>query len=158
MTKSPSITLKKSEMAPVIADLKQLLADYQIYYANVRGIHWHIRGPQFFTLHLQFEKLYNDAAVKADALAERILQLGDSPTCMFSEYLKVSHIKEVDDVCDGPSAVKHILDTLHHLIDHQRGVVEQADEAHDVGTADMLTLFIEDQEKLVWMFNAYLAK
>lgn len=158
MKKSTALTLKKSEMEPVIADLKQLLADYQIYYANLRGFHWHIRGPQFFTLHAQFEKLYNDAASKADMLAERLLMLGDSPDCKFSDYLAMSHIKEVDGVSDGRKAAEHILDSLHHLIDHQRGVAEKADEAHDIGTADMLTLFIEDQEKFVWMLSAYMDK
>lgn len=158
MKKSTALTLKKSEMEPVIADLKQLLADYQIYYANLRGFHWHIRGPQFFTLHKQLEKLYIDAANKADMLAERLLMLGDTPDSKFSDYIAAAHIKEVDGVSDGRKAAEHILDSLHHLIDYQRGVAEKADEAHDIGTADMLTLFIEDQEKYVWMFSAYMDK
>ena len=53
-----SITgLDAAQVAPVVKGLQQLLADFQIYYTNLRGYHWHVRGPQFVTLHSQFEKM-----------------------------------------------------------------------------------------------------
>ena len=59
----------------VAASLKQLLADYQIFYSNLRGLHWNIKGHGFFVLHAKFEELYDDVSEKADELAERILML-----------------------------------------------------------------------------------
>ena len=74
----------------VVEALQQLLADYQVFYTNLRGFHWNIKGHGFFVLHSKFEDMYNDAAEKVDELAERILMLGGVPVNKFSEYLKVA--------------------------------------------------------------------
>ena len=79
----------------VVEALQQLLADYQVFYTNLRGFHWNIKGHGFFVLHSKFEDMYNDAAEKVDELAERILMLGGVPVNKFSEYLKVAKVKEV---------------------------------------------------------------
>ena len=76
--------LNASASDGIVASLKSLLADYQIFYANLRGLHWNIQGRGFFVLHAKFEELYNDAAAKADELAARILTLGGGPEHRFS--------------------------------------------------------------------------
>ena len=68
--------LDASAVSNVVASLKQLLADYQVFYTNLRGFHWNIKGHGFFVLHGKFEDMYNNAAEKVDELAERILMLG----------------------------------------------------------------------------------
>ena len=70
------IKLDSAAAAKVVESLQQLLADYQVFYANLRGFHWNIKGHGFFVLHSKFEDLYNNAAEKVDELAERILMLG----------------------------------------------------------------------------------
>jgi len=74
------------------ASLQQLLADFQVYYTNLRGFHWNIKGHNFFVLHSQFEKMYDDTAEKVDEIAERILMLGGTPANKFSDYLKVANL------------------------------------------------------------------
>ena len=81
------IKLDESKVSGIIDSLQQLLADYQIYYANLRGFHWNIKGHDFFVLHSKFEEMYNDTAEKIDAIAERILQLGGTPANKYSDYL-----------------------------------------------------------------------
>ena len=49
--------------------LNGLLANYQVFYQNLRGMHWNIKGREFFELHLKFEELYNDAQIKIDEIA-----------------------------------------------------------------------------------------
>ena len=71
---------------------------FQVYYTNLRGFHWNIKGHNFFVLHSQFEKMYDDTAEKVDEIAERILMLGGTPANKFSDYLKVANINEVDKV------------------------------------------------------------
>ena len=73
------IKLDSAAAAKVVESLQQLLADYQVFYANLRGFHWNIKGHGFFVLHSKFEDLYNNAAEKVDELAERILMLGGVP-------------------------------------------------------------------------------
>ena len=56
--------------------LNLLLANYQLFYMNARGFHWNIKGDKFFELHVKFDELYNDALLKIDEIAERLLTLG----------------------------------------------------------------------------------
>ena len=63
------IKLNESGANNVVASLQQLLADFQVYYTNLRGFHWNIKGHDFFVLHSQFEKMYDDTAEKVDEIA-----------------------------------------------------------------------------------------
>ena len=75
---------KAKELASM---LNQLLADYQLFYQNLRGFHWNIKGKEFFELHLKFEEFYDDAVIKIDEIAERILTLEGEPLHTFSDYV-----------------------------------------------------------------------
>ena len=66
------IKLNESGANNVVASLQQLLADFQVYYTNLRGFHWNIKGHDFFVLHSQFEKMYDDTAEKVDEIAETL--------------------------------------------------------------------------------------
>ena len=133
------IKLNESGVANVVSALHQLLADFQVYYTNLRGFHWNIKGHGFFVLHEKFESMYDDAAEKVDEIAERILMLGGVPENKFSEYLKVAKIKEVSDVACGSDAVSNILETYGYLIGEERKIIELANEAGDDVTVDLMT-------------------
>lgn len=150
--------VNESKAAAVVAGLNQLLADFQVYYTNLRGFHWEIKGHGFFVLHSKFEELYDDAAEKVDELAERILMLGGTPENRFSEYLKKAHIQEISGVACGSDAVDNILETYRHLIREERKLIDVANDANDVVTADLLTGYLKEQEKLVWMLVAWNSK
>lgn len=150
--------LNENGAANVVNALRTLLADFQVHYTNLRGMHWNIKGHGFFVLHEKFESMYNDAAEKIDEIAERILMLGGVPENKFSEYLKTAHVKEVSDVTCGHDAVEHVLDTYKHLIEEERNIIELADKAGDVVTADLLTGYLKEQEKMVWMLVAFSTK
>ncbi|MGL6361921.1 Dps family protein [Aeromonas veronii] len=154
--KSP-IGLDTAQSQALAAELNKLLASYQILYMNVRGFHWNIRGNQFFELHLKFEEIYNDLLLKVDALAERILTLDGVPMHSFSDYLKVSAIPEQKRLHDGRACVESLLDSFRELLVAQRRILGQAAEAGDEGTASILSDYVQQQEKLVWMLRAYLA-
>ena len=89
------LNLNEAKALNIVAGLQQLLADFQVYYTNLRGFHWEIKGRGFFVLHEKFESMYDDAATKIDEIAERILTLGQTPENKFSEYLKVARVPEV---------------------------------------------------------------
>ena len=89
--------------------LSQLLADYQVHYTNLRNLHWNVKGHGFFVLHEKYEEFYDDAASKIDEIAERILQLDGTPESRFSEYLKVSSIKELGIVECGHEGIEYVL-------------------------------------------------
>lgn len=138
------------------ANLNQLLADYQVYYQNLRGFHWNIQGKNFFELHLKFEELYLDSAVKIDDVAERILTIGGTPLHSFADYAANSNINAATNVHNGEQAVKSIVNNLSQILDSERKIKEDAEKLNDSGTADMVSAFIEEQEKTLWMYNAWL--
>ncbi len=140
----------------IINKLNILLADYQIYYQNLRGFHWNIQGKQFFQLHVKFEELYTDSALKIDLVAERILTIEGTPLHAFEDYIKTSTIKAKKNVHDGETAVSTIADNLKELIRLEREIAELAVKNNDDGTDDLMTGFISEQEKTLWMMNAWL--
>lgn len=137
--------------------LQTLLASLQVYYTNLRGYHWNVKGIQFFSAHAKYEEYYDDTAEKVDEVAERILMLGGVPAHNFSDYLKVSPIKEAGVVSDTKKIVQDILDSLKVLIAQEREILETASEGNDEGTVALISDFISGQEKTVWMLTAYLS-
>lgn len=149
------LSLNENRVAAVVAGLNQLLADFQVYYANLRGMHWNIKGHGFFVLHEKFEHMYDDAATKVDEIAERILTLGGVPESRFSKYLEVAKVKEEVDVTCGHAAIENILATYKYIIATERNLVALSAEAGDDVTVDMLTGYLKEQEKMVWMLVAF---
>ena len=130
----------------VVEALQQLLADYQVFYTNLRGFHWNIKGHGFFVLHSKFEDMYND---------ERILMLGGVPVNKFSEYLKVAKVKEVSGVSCADEALENVLDTYGQFIAEERKLLSLASESRDEATVALMSDYLKEQEKLVWMLVAY---
>lgn len=150
------IGLDEKKAAQLGDKLNELLANYQIFYMNVRGFHWNIKGEQFFELHVKFEETYNDLLLKVDEIAERILTLGQRPMHAYSTYIKASDIEEVKDVHEGRACVGNILDSYQSVIRLQRQIQALANDADDEGTAALMSDYIREQEKTAWMLTSYL--
>ncbi|ASB51032.1 Dps family protein [Alkalitalea saponilacus] len=153
---SELLGLKANEAAQLGEKLNELLANYQMFYQNLRGFHWNIKGEKFFELHAKFEELYDDAVMKVDEIAERILTLGVTPYHTFTDYLKVSSIKEAKNLSDGVATTEATLENLSTLIKLERDILPLAQEAGDEGTLTLLTDYITQQEKVVWMLASSL--
>lgn len=152
------IGLDTAKSKKLAGELNNLLANLQMFYMNARGFHWNIKGEKFFELHLKFEELYNDLVLKVDEVAERILTLGYTPVHAYSDYLKQSKIKELKQVSDGKKAVAHVLEAFSVLLVIERNLLALSGDAGDEGTNAMMSDYIREQEKLVWMYSAYLSK
>jgi starvation-inducible DNA-binding protein len=147
---------KKTEKLAVL--LNDLLADYMLFYQNTRGLHWNIKGDKFFELHAKFEELYTNLLLKVDEVAERILTLGVTPLHTFEDYLKTSSIKSGKNISQAQPAVQLILDTLQTMLVKQRIILEASADANDEGTNALMSDYIREQEKLVWMYASFLKK
>ncbi len=137
-------------------ELNGLLSDLQVYYQNLRGLHWNVSGRFFFGLHAKFEELYNEVNQTIDEIAERILTLGNVPLHSFADYQMNSRIKSVLDVSDGEEAVKAVVNNLRILLESERAILGKAANAGDEGTVAILSGLIASQEKQHWMMQAWL--
>lgn len=152
------IGLDEAKSRLLAQKLNALLANYSLFYQNTRGYHWNIKGEKFFELHLKFEELYNNLLLKIDEIAERILTLGAAPEHRYSAYQQASEIRESAEVSDGIKAVENILNSFRTLIALQRELLNLSADAGDEGTNALMSDYIREQEKLVWMYSAYLGR
>lgn len=152
------IGLEKTKTESLAQLLNDLLANYSVFYQNTRGYHWNIKGANFFELHLKFQELYNDLLIKIDDVAERVLTLGFQPEHRYSSYNESSEIKESKKISDGEIAVAQIIEALKILIKKQRHILQLSSETNDEGTNALMSDYIREQEKLIWMYSAYLNK
>ena len=156
MAKMNAIGLDASKSSALAERLNELLANYSVFYQNVRGYHWNIKGEKFFELHLKFEELYNDLLLNIDEVAERILTLGHAPDHRFSNYSETSAIKESSQVADGTRAVRDIVASFKTILGIERELLSLSEDAGDEGTNAMISDYVRAQEKLVWMYSTFL--
>ncbi|MEE9350400.1 MAG: Dps family protein [Flavobacteriaceae bacterium] len=158
MEKLNNIGLSIEKSKELSIELNDLLANYSIFYQNIRGFHWKIKGANFFELHLKFEELYNDLFIKIDDIAERILTLGYEPEHNFTNYIKTSEVKECIETINGSKGIQEILKTFSVLLVKQRSILQLASAIEDEGTSGLMSDYIREQEKLVWMYSSFMAK
>jgi len=149
------LNLDKKKIDKTAKELDVLLADYHLYYQKLRNFHWNIVGKNFFDLHEKFEEMYDDAKLKIDEIAERILTLRYQPTSNFTDYIKMSNLKESPSDLKDTEMVKTLLEDHGAILKQLRSVIGKADEAGDEGTIDMIGGYIAELEKISWMLDAW---
>lgn len=157
MAKLTNIGLEKQDSVEIADKLNELLANYHIYYQNLRGFHWNIKGVHFFQLHAKFEELYNNALTKIDALAERILTIGQQPLHTFSDYVRVSSIEEASNLTGDKETIEATHENLSLLIGLEREILSLAAERGDEGTVSFISEDINENEKTLWMLKAFMS-
>lgn len=148
------LPVKESQL--IVTDLNTLLSSFQVYYQNLRGIHWNIRGKRFFDLHVKFEELYNDTQLKIDMIAERVLTIGGTPLHTFEDYIAHNKLTVGKNISNDEKAVHLIVNSLSDLLKIEREILNKTDEINDEGTNSMMSDFIAEQEKTIWMMRAWL--
>lgn len=152
------LNMNEEELMPVVVELNVLLADYHLYYQKLRSKHWNIIGKNFFDLHEKFEEMYNDAKVKIDEIAERILTLRFYPMSKLEDYLKTSAILEEAPLKEDQDMVLDTLNDHKLLLAQMSKVIEKAEAISDEGTIDLMGAYIRELEKTSWMLNAWSKK
>ena len=150
------IGLNKDKAKKLTNSLNELLANFQVYYQSLRGLHWNIKGKSFFELHVKFEEFYTDSQEKIDLVAERILTLEGKPLHTFEDYTKLAKVPVGKNVSKDTEAVSLVINSLAELLKIERLILVEADEANDEGTNSMMSDFISEQEKTIWMLNSWM--
>ena len=150
--------LDKEKTGKTVDELNVLLADYHLYYQKLRNFHWNVIGKNFFDLHEKFEELYDEAKLKVDEIAERILTLRYTPISNLTDYLEASNLKESKADLTDYEMIETLLKDHGTLLKQMRSVVETADKAGDEGTIDLIGAYIRELEKTSWMLDAWKMK
>lgn len=130
--------MNEEKLIPVIIELNTLLADYHMYYQKLRSHHWDILGENFFELHEKFETLYANAKIKIDEISNKLLAHKCKPRDRYSEYIKISSIKESSTLLNDMEMVNEIINDHNILLVQMKSVIEQAKNADDQETINLL--------------------
>ena len=151
-----SIGIAKKDRETVARHLSKLLADTYSLYLKTHSFHWNITGPQFNSLHAMFEVQYNALWLAADEVAERIRSLDVFAPGSYSQFGKLTSIKEESGVPDWKEMVSQLVEG-HEIAAHTaRESIKAADAAGDEGTADIVTGRLKEHEKTAWMLRSLL--
>ncbi|MDO4712015.1 MAG: DNA starvation/stationary phase protection protein [Peptostreptococcaceae bacterium] len=138
------------------AKVNEYLSNQQVMYIKLHNLHWYVKGHGFFTLHAKLEELYDQTADIIDEVAERLLAIGGRPVGSMKRALELSTVKELsDELISSEDTVKVLISDVEYWVKDTKALVDLAEEAGDVGTADLFNGYLSEYQKLLWMLNAY---
>jgi starvation-inducible DNA-binding protein len=140
----------------VAKGLGKLLADTFTLYLKTHYFHWNVTGPMFNTLHLMFETQYNELWTSTDDIAERMRALDEHAPGTYSEFTKLTSLKETTSVPSAQEMIAQLLEGHEGVARTARSVFPVAEKGNDEATADLLTQRIQYHEKTAWMLRSLL--
>ncbi len=143
-------------MSAMTTVLNKQLANWIVTEMKLRNYHWHVRGPQFFTLHSKFEELYGEAAGHIDELAERVRSLGDDAVPTLAEALKQASVREDATSLAAERMVSSVVSDFRLMIEELQLGISYAESVGDEATGDLLLDILAGLQKHVWMLSAFL--
>ncbi len=150
------IGLNDKQRKEIAEGLSCLLADTYSLYLKTHNFHWNVTGPHFNSLHLLFETQYTELWNAVDLLAERMRALGVFVPASYSEFTKLTAIKEETGYPAWNKMVEQLIVGHEAVIRTARKVVVIAADAHDEVTVSMLSDRMEIHEKSAWMLRSLL--
>ena len=145
-----------SDRKQIAEELGKLLADSYTLYLKTHNYHWNVTGPMFHTLHTLFEEQYTELATAVDDIAERIRTLGQRAPGSYTEFSKLSDVKEETGSPKAEEMVKNLARDHETVSQQAHRIVKLAGEIGDEGTVALASARIEVHEKAAWMLNAHL--
>ncbi len=147
--------VKKKDIAN---GLSKLLAETYTLYLKTHKYHWNVTGPMFQNLHTMFEVQYTELALAVDIIAERIRVLGLKAPGSYSEFLKLSRVKEDDQVDrNSNDMIVKLLSDNEQVVRTAKEILPLLENANDEGTNSLLGGRIEYHEKIAWMLKSLLS-
>lgn len=148
----------KSSRQKVGDGLAHYLADTYLLYLKTQNFHWNVRGPHFYSLHKFFEELYQELAEAVDIIAERIRALHMSAPASFAQFLKLTSLDEETATVSAEEMLKQLLHDHQTLSRNLSRLFQQAEQAEDEATVDLITERMRVHEKTAWMIRSTLGQ
>lgn len=155
--KNINIGIAEKNRKEIADSLSKLLADSYTLYLKTHNFHWNVTGPMFNTLHLMFMEQYTELHTAIDEIAERIRALGHYAPGSYSEFSKLTSIKEATSVPLAKEMIVQLLEGHETVARTARSAFPIAEEVSDEASLDLLTGRIQLHEKTAWMLRSLLA-
>lgn len=156
--KTPNIGISAENRQAIADQLSKILADEFILYSKTLNFHWNVEGPDFHSVHVYLETLYEEQQEVVDTVAEKIRMIGHYVPATLGKYLELTHLTEkTKGKNDSQSIFAELLEDHESIIVFIREQIKPiADKWEADGISDYITGLMEQHEKTAWMLRSHL--
>jgi starvation-inducible DNA-binding protein len=151
------IALDENARKASVEKLNQILVDSMSLRDLYKKHHWQVSGPTFYQLHLLFDKHFGEQVEIVDTIAERIQALGGVTYAMAADVAENTKIpRPPKDREEAPVQISRLLEAHEIILEESRKAADEASEAGDEGTNDLLVSdVIRTNEQQVWFISEH---
>ncbi len=151
------IDLNKDTREKMIELLNARLADSIDLKSQTKQAHWNVKGMSFIALHELFDQVAAAVEDYTDTIAERVTILGGTAEGTVRVSAEKSTLSQYPmEITDGRDHVEALTTALADFAKATRANIDDADEAGDMVTADLLTEVTRGTDKLLWFVEAHI--
>jgi starvation-inducible DNA-binding protein len=122
-----------------VGALNRLLAHTMALRDLYRKAHWQTSGPNFYGLHLMFEKHSGEQEELMDTLAERVQTLGGVARALAADVVEETRLARAPSGVESPvDQLRRLLDAHEFLLQEARPLARAAADAGDDGSGDLI--------------------
>jgi len=152
------MTATLTQKAALVAALNREQANTLVAYLNYKKYHWFTFGPLFRDVHLLFDEQGAEVFAMLDELAERSLMIDGTPVGDPADYLTTATVTASVGQLSMKDMIAEAIATHDLIIDEMHQDAEVANNAGDIGTADLYTRLVQVHQKHRWFLREFLKK
>jgi len=140
----------------ITAAMNGILADVFALYLKTKNFHWHMSGPHFRDYHLLLDEQSDQIYMMTDPIAERVRKVGGSTLRSIGNIARLQRIADNDaDYVEPSDMLAELREDNKSLVARLREAHEVCDEYHDIATASLIEVWIDETERRTWfLFEA----
>ena len=151
------IDLPEDSRQEMVRLLNQQLADLFDLFSQDKQAHWNVKGPDFYQLHELYDELAEMLLGYIDKVAERVTALGGAATGTVRMASAATRLKEFSPGPVGSmESVRMLAERYAEVAKSTREGIDQAEQAEDMVTSDLLIEVTHDLDKSLWFLEAHL--
>jgi starvation-inducible DNA-binding protein len=138
--------------------LNQILCDTMCLRDMYKKHHWQVSGPTFYSLHLLFDKHFEEQVELVDILAERVQSLGGVSIAMAHDVAEMTKLERPPRGREeAPVQISRLLEAHEVILTEAHTAAKMAADKGDDGTNDVLVSnIIRTNEMQVWFLSEHL--
>ena len=136
--------------------LNSILADMFALYLKTKNFHWHVSGPHFRDYHHLLDEQAVQILASTDMVAERVRKLGGSTVRSIGHIARLQRVQDND--ADHLTVIEMLSELRSDNVQLATCLLEDhrlCNEHHDVATASMIEIWIDEADARSWfLFEA----
>ena len=133
------------------AAMNRVLADVFALYVKTKSFHWHMSGRHFRDYHLLLDEHADQLLAMTDPIAERVRKLGGLTLHSIGEISRTQRIPDNDaEYVEPMDMLSELREDNRSLATSLREAHNVCEEYHDVATASLIEVWIDETERRIW--------